>query len=647
MLPDGSWAVGADEVKNDGSRPLATLDFLRGAPIAELRLQNLRVSDISALRGMQLRLLSIREMPVERLDALAGMPLKQLDLTGTLVSDLEPVRGLPLEQLCLEKTRVADLAPLAGMPLRDLWLGESAVRDLRPLRGIPLRALHLQDCAIEDVSPLLDVPRLEHLRLPKLGRNVDLLRAHPGLKFISFDFDAHARRPKHSAEEFWSVDKAASEEQLSKQKRFPELERLLRLRLSKRKSTEESMDYTKLAAVLLAQGKLQDYRDLCAEMRERFKLANPEATLSVCSLATLHPDDVPEVRKVYDEARRFIGEPSSSGWLSLAVGIGAHRLNEPDEARTSLTAYSKTARGYASQVIARAVWAMLHCRIGDIHAAAADLAKAREHVARERGEVHGRDGWVSLLIPELLEAEATSLLSALADARGTPMPSIPSIEDYWNVSAAREAELARAGRSSDLEKMLANRVDRGSSDNPQFDRLKLAVLALDRGDHATYEALCAAARERLAPLDPAAATTTFFLSMHGGVSPEAAEIFRQACEAQNQAEHLRPWTQFPCALAAYRCGRLDDAEALLRQLLWAPDLHEFLGASGRALLAMIHIQRNNHASAKTEQLVAMRLLDRRRLGHGYDDWGYWSVARRLITEAGALIDQSDALADGR
>ncbi len=217
---DGSLNVDFSRV------PLPDLNKLRGLPVSGLILDDTRLTDITPLQGMQLRTLSIDRSVLLDLKPLAGMPLESLSLESSPIFDLSPLAGLPLEILRLTNTRVRDLGPLKGakleqlylagcrgvkdltplrgLPLQTLTLNSTAVTDLTPLTQSPLRELNLEGCAaLTDLRPLLAIRSLEGLVLPAQCKDLDLLRAHPGLKRLSY------KKLTQGAEEFWATYDAA------------------------------------------------------------------------------------------------------------------------------------------------------------------------------------------------------------------------------------------------------------------------------------------------------------------------------------------------------------------------------------------------------------------------------------------------------
>ena len=102
-------------------------------------------------------------------------------------SDLQIFKGMKLRELWLAGcAHVSDLAPLRDMQLKVLNLNRTGVTDLTPLTALPLVDLSLDGCTkITDFKPLKDCRSLEKLVLPRNAKNIEFLRNHPKLKFLS------------------------------------------------------------------------------------------------------------------------------------------------------------------------------------------------------------------------------------------------------------------------------------------------------------------------------------------------------------------------------------------------------------------------------------------------------------------------------
>ena len=102
-------------------------------------------------------------------------------------SDLSIFKGMKLRELWLTGcAHVSDLSPLHDMQLKVLNLNRTGVSDLSPLAGTPLVDLSLDACTkITDFTPLKDCGALEKLVLPRNAKNIEFLRSHPKLKFLS------------------------------------------------------------------------------------------------------------------------------------------------------------------------------------------------------------------------------------------------------------------------------------------------------------------------------------------------------------------------------------------------------------------------------------------------------------------------------
>ena len=415
-LPDHTWELSAREARKQGGRPLLDISFLKGLPVTRLALQHIFLQDVSALAGMPLCSLSLTDTQVSDVSPLAGMPLEELDLSQTDVRDLSPLKGMPLKRLCIDQTAVADLSPLRGMALEQLWTGTTQVTDLSPLRGMPIQLLHIDGCPkLTDVSPLLDVQTLEQLWLTRNVANVQLLRQLPHLRYISYEFDGAAQRPKHTAEEFWSMEVPDKEQHLANDRKFADLERLLRSRLNNRTSTEEWSDYLKLAAVILAREDHVGYCGVCAEMRKRVKAVQPFATVRICALAPDSGVSANDLQMLLDAALSH-GPAPNEPWVLVACALVEYRCGNWSEAERYLRDYFSQKKSTASaSTAARVVLAMIRSQQKDSIAAIAELKKATD--ALDNRQAHD-DYWSDWLMTEALVKEARQLvaLGAAADA---------------------------------------------------------------------------------------------------------------------------------------------------------------------------------------------------------------------------------------
>jgi serine/threonine protein kinase len=215
----GQFGPSIDEAKRD-------LLKLRGAPVSEITLDDVRLTDLSTLRGLPLQKLSMNRVPARdlspligmplrhlnmdsvpaaNLEALEGLPLEMLRISGMRIESLEPLRGMPLEQLNISKCRsIKDLSPLAGMPLQSLDLSGTAVSDLSPLADSPIRELNMEGCVdVVDLRPLMAIKTLESVLLPAHLKDVAFLRAHPTIKRLSY------KKLTQPVYEFWQQYDAA------------------------------------------------------------------------------------------------------------------------------------------------------------------------------------------------------------------------------------------------------------------------------------------------------------------------------------------------------------------------------------------------------------------------------------------------------
>lgn len=115
-------------------------------------------------------------------------------------SDLAIFNGMKLRELWLAGcAHMTDLSPLREMQLKVLNINRTGVTDLSPLAGMPLVDLSLDGCTkITDFKPLMECRSLEKLVLPRNVKNIEFLRNHPSLKFLS------ARGLSEPVKEFWA-----------------------------------------------------------------------------------------------------------------------------------------------------------------------------------------------------------------------------------------------------------------------------------------------------------------------------------------------------------------------------------------------------------------------------------------------------------
>ena len=123
-----------------------------------------------------------------------------IQLEDRTFSDLAIFRGMKLHELGLSGcTNVSDLSPLADMPLKVLNLRGTGVSDLSPLTKMPLVELDLDGCVkLTNLQPLKDCRTLERLLLPRNAKNIEFLRHHPTLKYLS------ARGLSEPVAQFWA-----------------------------------------------------------------------------------------------------------------------------------------------------------------------------------------------------------------------------------------------------------------------------------------------------------------------------------------------------------------------------------------------------------------------------------------------------------
>ncbi len=205
---------------NIGRTNVISLEPLRGMPLVAFSMWGTKVKDLSPLSGMPMSALVLNETPNLDLGPLHGLPLQKIEFAGVNCSNFEPLRGAPLkyvemarneardlqflsdaplEELHAQINQIVDLSPLHGKPLQRLLLFENNVSDISPLRGTPITELSIYQNPLQDLTPLLDLPKLEKLRVSRLGKLLEPLRHHPTLKLIAYDDE-----PYRPAAEFWA-----------------------------------------------------------------------------------------------------------------------------------------------------------------------------------------------------------------------------------------------------------------------------------------------------------------------------------------------------------------------------------------------------------------------------------------------------------
>ncbi len=109
---------------------------------------------------------------------------------------------------------IRDLSRLRELPIKYLDLSLSfGLSDLEPLRGMPLKFLNLERTECFDVAPLAECPELEELVLAgrpiavgmpvTYPKNLELLRSHPKLRYLSLGLNPATQHPAQTVEEFW------------------------------------------------------------------------------------------------------------------------------------------------------------------------------------------------------------------------------------------------------------------------------------------------------------------------------------------------------------------------------------------------------------------------------------------------------------
>jgi len=201
-------------VGNRVGRVVSSVEALKGLPITQLLIANVKATDLSPLRGMpllRLRMTGVKAadfsflagMKLERLQAnwagswdcsvLAGMPLHHLEIAGNgEVQDLAFLADAPLDGvLDIRRTQVRDIAVLKDKPLESLNISSTPVRDISFLEGSRIKSFAFAECDAlateKQVLHLTRMPDLEYVYLPFCRRVPNLLRFHPSLQRVGME----------------------------------------------------------------------------------------------------------------------------------------------------------------------------------------------------------------------------------------------------------------------------------------------------------------------------------------------------------------------------------------------------------------------------------------------------------------------------
>ena len=182
------------------STKIANLSPVRGMLLREILLDRTEISDLSPLSEAPLEVMSCSELYGIDLSPLRRAPLRVVNISRTSTVDLSFLSAAPIEDLQAYSNQISDLTPLQGKQLKVLSISSNKVRDLSPLRGCPIVMLVVHGNPLKDLTPLLDLPKLERLRISKLGKLLEPLRQHPSLKLIAYDDETYRPVAKFWAE---------------------------------------------------------------------------------------------------------------------------------------------------------------------------------------------------------------------------------------------------------------------------------------------------------------------------------------------------------------------------------------------------------------------------------------------------------------
>ena len=166
----------------------------------------------------------MRGLPRKNVHPLRALPIKSLNAFDSPVADFSPLAATPLRTLSLggpkhQKDRIRhegtgeDFRSLARLTtLQHLSIAYTDLTSLEPFVGLKLQSLLIPGTLVTDVRPLLEIPTLQSVVLPYTVRNVEVLRGHPGLKYIIYGVqpmprkldNAFPHQPRWTAAQFWA-----------------------------------------------------------------------------------------------------------------------------------------------------------------------------------------------------------------------------------------------------------------------------------------------------------------------------------------------------------------------------------------------------------------------------------------------------------
>ena len=143
----------------------AHLDYVRGLPITDLRVDGAQLTDIAGL---------------------AELPVETLYLGGLAAEDASALQTLPRVRVATF-TGANPLPSLAGLgTLQELYLTPGSWADLRCLAGAPVRVLFLDTTGVTSFAGLEQLPNLDNLAL---RGTFDLNTMPAGLKVERLDLN--------------------------------------------------------------------------------------------------------------------------------------------------------------------------------------------------------------------------------------------------------------------------------------------------------------------------------------------------------------------------------------------------------------------------------------------------------------------------
>jgi hypothetical protein len=249
--------------------------------------------------------------------------------------------------------------------------------------------------------------------LPPDPLNLEALRNLPNLKYISFEFDGKTQLPSMSSKQFWKHPLSA--EKLIQQGKFAEAADLVEEHIKAGGSSDERIDWMRLAALELLGGDHQRYRTTCAAMVKRFRntsvVTEAESTAKTCLLAPDSGVAAADIAALIESARALEGDANLRDWFFLTCGLREYRAGRWAEAAEQLNKMGT--EWPAANAAGSALLAMTYHQQKNRNAAMTELKGAREEILAPRSETS--PDW---LVASLFLQEAEKLIGGEAPDTG-------------------------------------------------------------------------------------------------------------------------------------------------------------------------------------------------------------------------------------